>query len=38
LNVAALAKFYTMNDMRSLNWKKIKSFEPEKEKVAEDRP
>ena len=38
LKVAALAKFYTMNDMISLNWKKIKSFEPEKEKVAEDRP
>ena len=23
LNVAGLAKFYTMNDMISLNWKKI---------------
>jgi hypothetical protein len=33
LKVAALTKFYTMNDMLSLNWKKIKSFEPEKEKV-----
>jgi integrase len=38
LNVAALTKFFTMNDIISLNWKKIKSFEPEKEKVAEDRP
>jgi integrase len=35
--VAAIQKFYTMNDI-SLNWKKIKSFIPEHEKVAEDRP
>jgi integrase len=27
-----------MNDITSLNWKKIKSFEGEREKVAEDRP
>jgi hypothetical protein len=34
---AAIQKFYTMNDI-TLNWKKIKSFIPEHEKVAEDRP
>jgi integrase len=27
-----------MNDITTLNWKKIKSFEPERVKVAEDRP
>jgi integrase len=37
-HVTALIKFYNMNDVLSLNWKKIRSFEPEKEKVAEDRP
>jgi hypothetical protein len=31
-------KFYTMNDIISLNWKKIKSFIPDQERVAEDRP
>src|SRR5215207_9300338 len=34
---AALAKFYAMNDI-TLNWKKIRSFMAEHEKVAEDRP
>ena len=36
--IAAIAKFYAMNDITSLNWKKIHSFQPEPEKVAEDRP
>ena len=36
--VAAISKFYTMNDITTLNWKKIKSFMGEQEKVAEDRP
>jgi site-specific recombinase XerD len=35
--LAALAKFYVMNDI-TLNWKRIKSFMGEHEKVAEDRP
>ena len=35
--VAALTKFYVMNDV-TLNWKRIKSFMGEHEKVAEDRP
>ena len=35
--VAALTKFYVMNDV-TLNWKRIKSFMGEQEKVAEDRP
>jgi integrase len=35
--VSGLQKFYTMNDI-ILNWKKIRNFEPEYEKVAEDRP
>jgi integrase len=36
--IAAVAKFYAMNDITTLNWKKIHSFQPEHEKVAEDRP
>jgi integrase len=38
LYVSVIQKFYTMNDITTLNWKKIKSFEPERVKVAEDRP
>jgi hypothetical protein len=37
LYVSAIQKFYVMNDVM-LNWKKIKSFEPEPQKVVEDRP
>jgi integrase len=36
--VSGLNKFYVMNDVISLNWKKIRGFEPDSEKVAEDRP
>jgi integrase len=36
--VAAINKFYTMNDITTLNWKKIKSYQGEREKVTEDRP
>ena len=36
--VAAIHKFYVQNDIVTLNWKKIKSFMPDHEKVAEDRP
>jgi integrase len=36
--VAAIAKFYVINDVTTLNWKKIKSFMGEHEKVVEDRP
>ena len=36
--VCTIGKFYTMNDVTTLNWKKIKSFMGEHEKVAEDRP
>jgi integrase len=36
--LAAINKFYTMNDVTTLNWKKIKSYQGEQEKVAEDRP
>lgn len=36
--IAAIAKFYAMNDITTLNWKKIHSFQPEHEKVASDRP
>jgi hypothetical protein len=36
--VAAISKFYTMNDVTTLNWKKITSFMGEHEKIAEDRP
>jgi hypothetical protein len=36
--VAAINKFYTMNDVTTLNWKKITSFKGEHEKIAEDRP
>jgi integrase len=36
--VAGIAKFYLINDVTTLNWKKIKSFMGEHEKVAEDRP
>jgi integrase len=35
--LAAIRKFYDMNDI-DLHWRKIHSFEGEKEKVAEDRP
>jgi integrase len=35
---AALNKFFVINDVTSLNWKKIKSFQGEHEKTAEDRP
>jgi integrase len=38
LYIAAINKFYTMNDVTTLNWKKVKSFMGEHEKVAEDRP
>jgi site-specific recombinase XerD len=38
LYVAALNKFYAMNDVTTLNWKKIHSFEGEREKQTEDRP
>jgi integrase len=38
LYVGAIRKFYTMNDITNLNWKKIRSFEPERQRVAEDRP
>lgn len=37
LYVSAIQKFYVMNDVM-LNWRKIKSFEPEPQKVVEDRP
>jgi integrase len=36
--VTALRKFYDLNDITQLNWKKIRSFEPARESVAEDRP
>ena len=36
--VAAIRKFFDMNDVISLNWKKIHSFEPEPERRTEDRP
>ena len=35
---AALNKFYVINDVTTLNWKKIKSFMGEHGKTAEDRP
>jgi hypothetical protein len=38
LYVAALNKFFAMNDVTTLNWKKIHSFEGEKEKQTEDHP
>jgi integrase len=38
LYVAAIHKFYDMNDIITLNWKKIHSFEPEPESRSEDRP
>ena len=38
LYVGAIRKFYIMNDITNLNWKKIRSFEPQREKVVEDRP
>jgi integrase len=38
LYVAAISKFYVINDVTILNWKKIKSFMGEHEKVVEDRP
>ena len=36
--VSAIARFYVINDLTTLNWKKIKSFMGEHEKAAEDRP
>jgi integrase len=36
--LAAIMKFYSMNDIVTLNWKKIKSYQGEHVKVAEDRP
>jgi integrase len=36
--VAAIRKFLDMNDIITLNWKKIHSFEPEPEQRNEDRP
>jgi hypothetical protein len=36
--VVAISKFYTMNDVTTLNWKKITSFMGKHEKIAEDRP
>ena len=36
--VTALHKFYSMNDITTLNWDKIHSFEGEREKHTEDRP
>ena len=36
--IAAIHKFYLMNDVTILNWNKIHSFEGEKEKQTEDRP
>jgi integrase len=38
LYVAAINKFYAMNDVTTLNWKKIHSFEGERDKQTEDRP
>ena len=38
LYLAAINKFYAMNDISTLNWKKIHSFEGEREKQTEDRP
>jgi site-specific recombinase XerD len=35
---AALNRFYVINDVTTLNWKKIKSYFAEHEKNAEDRP
>jgi integrase len=35
---AALNRFYVINDVTTLNWKKIKSYFAEHEKTAEDRP
>jgi site-specific recombinase XerC len=37
LYIAALARFYSINDV-VINWKRVKSFMAEHEKVAEDRP
>jgi integrase len=36
--LAAIMEFYSMNDIVTLNWKKIKSYQGEHVKVAEDRP
>jgi hypothetical protein len=36
--ISAVRKFYTMNDITTLNWEKIHSFELEREKKVEDRP
>jgi site-specific recombinase XerD len=35
--VAAIKRFYDMNDIITLNWKKIHSFQPEAERRIEDR-
>jgi hypothetical protein len=37
LYVAAIRKFYDMNDL-SLNWRKVRQFMGEHEKIVEDRP
>lgn len=36
--VSGIRKFYDMNDVITLNWKKIHFFEPEPEQRSEDRP
>jgi site-specific recombinase XerD len=36
--LAAIRHFYDMNDVVSINWKKVHSFEGEHEKTIEDRP
>ena len=38
LHISAIRKFYDMNDIITLNWKKIHSFEPEPESRSENRP
>ena len=38
LYLAAINRFFSMNDISTLNWKKIHSFKGEKEKQTEDRP
>lgn len=36
--IEAIRHFYDMNDIVSINWKKVHSFEGEHEKEVEDRP
>jgi site-specific recombinase XerD len=36
--IAAIRHFYDMNDIVTINWKKVHSFEGEHEKAIEDRP